>query len=160
MNQRRLTDDERKTLFLLVCYGRATPTTISRALGINPRTAQRLTDEANLAALIPPVEAVPLAAWYALLDRRLHSWKTPDGVFHVEARTASAVRRDLAFLVRETVGRELKARLVRECPPVFAALKSDLKRLLDIDFSIPDRIAGHFHYTPAPTFTDPDGNPV
>jgi len=162
MNVRTLTPAEKTRLFTLICYGRGTPANLARAFNIDRRTAQRLTTPENLADIIPKPTSLDIAVWYALLYPDFHEWKTADGIYHFEAKSAVAVRDDLAFLVKETIGEDLKKRLVEECPQLWSngiqyRPIDELRRLLDLDFSIPDNIARYYRYEKKPVFRDANG---
>jgi len=166
MNIRTLTPAEKTRLFSLICYGRGTPANIARAFDIDRRTAQRLTDEDHLADIIPKATALDLATWYAQLDPDFHTWTTADGIFHIEAKTAVTVRDDLAFLVIETVGKDLKRRMVEECPRLWKTVGGtghqyaparELREALDRDFTIPADIMHFFHHAKKPVFRDANG---
>lgn len=164
MNVRTLTPREKNRLFILIAYGRGTPANLARAFDIDRRTAQRLTRYEALAAIIPKPTTLDIGTWYALLDPNNHSWTGIDNIFHLEAQTARAVRDDLASLVKETVGNDLKKRMIEECPKIYNGDDGldqpveELRRLLDIDFSIPDEIMRFYHYRTQPTFHDAKGD--
>ena len=120
MNVHTLTPADRNYLFSLICYGRATPANMARALGIDRRTARRLTDDDHLADIIPNPAKGDIGRWYALLDTKSHAWSTTDGCHHFEAITAAILRDNLAARVLEAVGDALKQRMIEECPnPTF-----------------------------------------
>lgn len=169
MNIRTLTPDEKTRLFSLICYGRGTPANIARTLDIDRRTAQRLTTPEALTDIIPKATALDIATWYALLDPDLHTWTTADGIFHIEAKTAVAVRDDLTFLVIETVGEDLKRRMVEECPRLWKTVGGtghqyaparELREALDRDFTIPADIMRVYHYAKKPVFLDANGGEI
>lgn len=162
MNVHTLTPADKNYLFSLVCYGRATPANMARALGIDRRTAQRLTDDDHLADIIPNPAKGDIGRWYALLDTKSHAWSTTDGCYHFEARTAAILRDNLAARVLESVGDALKQRMIAECPKIWNgnALTwpvAELREALDRNFAIPDTIRDYYRRTSSPTFRDTNG---
>jgi len=167
MNQKKLTQLEKLALWRMICHGRGTPASMARALGIDRRTAQRLTDPDNLPDLIPPAREVLLCDWYALIDTDYHTWSGEDGVLHFEARTAVEVRDDLLDLAEERIGADMKRRMVEEYPKVLLANRdgqnalAELRRLLTLGgFSIPDRVRRFYRHDNSHPLTDPNGNPL
>ena len=162
MNVHTLTPADRNYLFSLICYGRGTPANMARALGIDRRTAQRLTDDDHLADIIPNPAKGDIGRWYALLDTKSHAWSTTDGCHHFEANTAAILRDNLAARVLESVGDALKQRMIEECPKVWNgnALTwpvAELREALDRNFAIPDNIRDYYRRIPSPTFRDTNG---